>query len=504
MLLCVIDERDAALAAAAESDRKLRVHLMKRFGSRIESLDAAQLALFANEVKAIETQAEAESVTVPSHTRRKSGPRPLPANLPRETTMHDLSPEDRACPCCSKERIEIDRTTLEVLEIEPARLKVIVHVTPVYACIECRDQETRAPAPALPLPRSYAGASLLAHVAVSKFADHCPLYRQEGMLARSGLDLSRSTMCGWMLGCATLLEPLIGLMKRDVLRSKVIQSDDTTIPTLGLVKGRAKDARLWCYVGDTNHRHAVFEYTTSREGKWPAAWLKDFSGHLQTDAYSGYAALHGPGGAIEVGCWAHARRGFFDAKDLAPSFCLDVLKEIAKLYAVESEATARDLSPRERKASRAESSRAQLERVLGLLESNRQIHLPKSAVRIAIEYVLTRREAFSRYLDDGLIEIDNNACERCMRSPAIGRRNWLFAGSVDGGHAVAAWLSVIQSARLHEAEPWAYVKDLLTKLAEYRDMTTQRRMADGDAHLRELLPEAWLKANPTARLPLAR
>jgi len=142
--------------------------------------------------------------------------------------------------------------------------------------------------------------------------------------------------------------------------------------------------------------------------------------------------------------------------------------------------------------------------VLGLLESNRQIHLPKSAVRIAIEYVLTRREAFSRYLDDGLIEIDNNACERCMRSPAIGRRNWLFAGSVDGGHAVAAWLSVIQSARLHEAEPWAYVKDLLTKLAEYRDMTTQRRMADGDAHLRELLPEAWLKANPTARLPLAR
>ena len=232
--------------------------------------------------------------------------------------------------------------------------------------------------------------------------------------------------------------------------------------------------------------------------------MKDFSSHRQTDAYSGYAALHGPGGAIEVGCWAHARRGFFDAKDLAPSFCLDVLKEIAKLYAVESEATARDLSHEERKASRAERSRPQRERVCGLLESNRRIHLPKSAVRISIEYLRTRREAFSRYLDDGLIEIDNNACERCMRSPAIGRTNWLFAGSADGGKAVAAWLSVIQSARLHEVEPWAYVKDLLTKLAAYRDMTPQRKMAAGEAYLRELLPEAWLKANPAARLPLAR
>lgn len=308
-----------------------------------------------------------------------------------------------------------------------------------------------------------------------------------------------------MLGGAELLVPL----KRDVLRSKVIQSDDTTIPTLGLVKGRAKDARLWCYLGsgsgDTNHRHAVFEYTTSREGTWPQRWLAGFTGYLQTDAFAGYGAIcAAPGGATEVGCWAHARRGFHDAKDLAPGFCLDVLKEVAKLYAVEGEARDLALSQDQRKALRDERSRPQLERVFGLLESHRHAHLPKSAVRLAIEYVLTRHGAFTRYLDDGAIEIDNNACERCMRSPAIGRKNWLFAGSADGGRAIAAWLTVIQSARLCEVEPFAYVSDLLTRLAAYRDLPAERKATDGEAFLGELLPATWLRANPSRRLPLAR
>jgi len=334
-------------------------------------------------------------------------------------------------------------------------------------------------------------------------ATHPPLYRQEGMIARSGLELSRSSMCGWMLGCAELLQPLVELMKKNVLASKVIQSDDTTVPTLGLVKGSAKDGRLWCYLGDRDHRHAVFEYTASREGRWPQAWLKDFRGYLQTDAYAGYAALHGAG-AAETGCWAHARRGFFDAKDLAPAFCLEVLDEIGKLYAVESGATKEKLDAEARKARRDEQSRPQLEKVFALLESRREVHLPKSPVRTAIEYVLTRRAAFTRYLDDGMIEIDNNACERCMRSPALGRKNWLFAGSADGGRAIAAWLSVIQSARLHEIEPFAYVSNSLMKLAEYRDMPAERKAGDGDALLRGLMPEKWIEANPASRLALAR
>lgn len=504
----VILEHDARIAAIeAERDdaiRKLRLHLAKRFGPRAEALDPAQLALFADAVKAAERKAEVESVAVPSNTRRKGGPRPLPVNLPRETVVHDLTPDERRCPCCNVERVEVARSRVESVEVVPAQVKVVVHETPIYECVECRGQEAQAAAPPRPLPKSYAGASLLAHVAVSKFADHAPLYRQEGMLARSGLDLSRSTMCGWMLGCAELLTPLVDVMKRDVLASKVIQSDDTTLPTLGLVKGKAKDARLWCYLGDSAHRYAVFEYATSREGKWPQRWLQGFRGYLQTDAYSGYSALHGPGGAIEVGCWAHARRGFFDAKDLAPGFCMEVLKEIATLYAVEKDATERGLSPPERKALREERSRPQLDVIFALLESKRGEHLPKLAVRVAIEYVLMRREAFTSHLEDGNVEIDNNACERCMRSPAIGRKNWLFAGSADGGDAIASWLTVVQSARLHEVEPFAYVSDVLMKLAAYRDMTVERKASEGEAILRELLPAAWLTANPTKRLGLAR
>jgi transposase len=511
MLLRVIDERDARIATLeAERDdaiRKLRLHLARRFGPRAEALNAAQLALFSDELKTIERRAEAESVVVqvPAHTRTRRGPKPIPADLPRETVVHDLSAEERRCPCCARERVEVARSRVESVEIVPATVKVVVHETPVYACVECRGQEARAATPSRPLPKGYAGASLLAHVAVSKFADHAPLYRQEGMLARSGLDLSRSTMCGWMLGTADLLLPLVELMRSDVLRSLIIQSDDTTVPTLGLVKGRAKDARIWCYVGDADHRHAVFEYTTSREGKWPQRWLRGYAGYLQTDAFAGYGALcAAPGGATEVGCWAHARRGFHDAKDLAPGFCMQVLSEIAKLYAVEAEARDGELSPAARKSLRDERSRPQLEVVMELLESQRASHLPKSPVRQAIEYVLTRRAAFSRYLEAGAIEIDNNACERCMRSPALGRKNWLFAGSADGGRAIAAWLTVIQSARLHEAEPFAYVGDLLTRLAEYRDMPDARKAAEGEAFLRDLLPAAWLSRNPACRLPLSR
>jgi transposase len=516
MLLRVIDERDSrqmehdarvALITAERDDaiRTLRPHLAKRFGPRIEALDHARLALFADEVKACEHCAAAETVAVPPHMRRKGGPKPLPSDLPRETVVHGLPSEERACPCCSRERLECHRARHEVVEIEPARMRIVVHETVHYLCPECGGRHATGPKPSLPLPRSYARASLLAHVAVSKFADHARLHRQEGMIARSGLDLSRSTMCGWMLGCAALLDPLVALMRRDVLASKVIQSDDTTVPKLGLVKGRTTDARLWCYLGDAAHRHAVFEYTTSREGKWPQRWLQGFDGYLQTDAFAGYGALcAAPGGATEVGCWAHARRGFFDAKDLAPGFCMGVLKEIAALYAVEKDATERGLSHDERASLRDERSWPQLGILFGLLESRRQEHLPKSPVRQAIEYVLSRRDAFARYVDDGAVEIDNNARERCMRSPAIGRKNWLFAGSADGGKAIASWLTVVQSAQLHEVEPFAYVRDLLTRLAEYRDLPAERKAAEGGAFVRELLPAAWVTQNPDRRLSLAR
>lgn len=511
----IIAERDAALDRAVKAEgelsltlHKLRLQLAARFGTRIEKIDQAQLVLFAQEIRAAESSAAEETILVPAHRRSggAGGKKPIPDHLPREDVRHDLADADRACPCCHEPRVEITRSVREVVEVVPAQVKVIRHTRPVYACPSCRGQVIKAPAPALPLGKSYAGASLLAMVAVSKFCDHAPLYRQEGMLARSGLDLSRSTLCDWLSGGADLIAPLVDLMRREVLRSGVIQTDDTPVPTLGLTAGRAKEGRMWVYLGDEGHRHAVFDYTSSREGKWPQQWLKDFNGSLQSDAFAGYGPVH-DSGVVEVACWAHARRKFHESRDLAPGTCLDVLNRIAQLYAVEKEARPTDepkraLSDEQRAALRREKSKPVLEDLLAFLESNRDGHLPKSPVRAAIEYVLTRRKAFTRYLDDGALEIDNNACERALRCVAIGRKNWLFAGSAFGGERAAAWFTLIASARLAEVEPWRWLCDVLTRLAELRDRAPTSERCDDE--LRALLPASWLESRPDARLPLAR
>jgi transposase len=526
-LLLVIDERDARITALeterdariaalqAERDeavRRLRLHLSKRYGPRAELLSPGQLSLFGDQVKAAEreAQAESETISVPGHTRRKPGPKPIPANLPREVIEHHLPAADRACPCCSKERLAVAWTTKERLKVVPAQIVVVEHRIPTYACPECAGQQVKAPGPALVLPKGIADASLVAMVAVSKFADHAPLYRQEGMLARSGIDLSRSTMCGWLQGPGELLVPLIELMRSLALAGRIIQSDDTTIPTLGLVKGSAKQARLWCYLGDATHRYALFEYTRTREGKHPQAWLAGFTGYLQTDEFAGYESICAPGGggggggAIDVACWAHARRNFHDARTAAPDLCLRVMREIAKLYAVESRASEEKLDADQRQALREKLARPQMSVIMTMFESMRDEHLPKSPVRQAIEYVLKRRASFERYFEDGAIEIDNNACERCMRGPAIGRKNWLFAGSADGGVVAARWMTVIQSARLHEVEPLAYLTDVLGRLAEFRDLPEAQRNAERTARLTALLPDVWAKAHPDAKLALSR
>lgn len=506
-------QRDAALDRAVKAegalslaDHKIRILLAARFGPRIEKLDAEQLNLFDREIIAAQAAAEDDSTLVHAHRRSNGGRKPIPDHLPRETIRHDLSPEERACPCCREPRVQIACSMREVVEIVPAQMRVIRHVRPVYACPTCRGQIAKAAGPSLPLGKSYAGATLLSLVAVSKFADHAPLYRQEGMLARSGLDLSRSTLCNWLAEGADLIAPLVDLMRREVRRSGVIQTDDTPVPTMGLVKGRAKEGRMWVYLGDESHRHAVFDYTSSREGKWPQQWLKDFHGSLQSDAFAGYGPVH-DSGVVEVACWAHARRKFHESRELAPGFCLEVMQRIAQLYAVEKEARPPDeperaLSDEQRAALRREKSKPALEDLLAFLESKRDEHLPKSPVRAAIEYVLTRREAFTRYVEDGALEIDNNDCERALRCVAIGRKNWLFAGSAFGGERAAAWFTLIASARLAEVEPWRWLRDALTRLAELREQAPPSEKLEHE--LRALLPAAWLANHPDATLPLGR
>ncbi len=497
-------ERDALLARAvrAEAERdalrhELKLRLKALFGRRTEKLDPAQFELFLDHVEAAmdEAAAESEPIRVAGHDRRRRGRKPLPADLPRERVVHDLTDAEKACPGCGEQRLPIAETTREVLDIIPAQLKVVEHVRPVYLCPTCDGPPVKAPAPKLPLRKGYAGAGLLAMIAVSKFADHAPLYRQEGMLARSGIDLSRSTLCGWMGQGATLLEPLVNLMRREILASKVIQTDDTPVPTLGLVEGRAKQARMWSYVGDDAHRYAAYEFTATREGKWPKAWLGSYAGDLQSDAYAGYDALGVTGEVRLVGCWAHARRKFYDHRALAPAFCGQVLEEIRKLYEVEREI--RGKPPDERLAARRARGRPIMARLLRRLRTERQHQLPKSPVAGAIGYVLDRRRCFTRYLKEGHLEMDNNACERSLRAVAVGRKNWLFAGSGFGGERAAVWFSLIGSARLHEVEPWAYLRDVLARMPELGDEPR-------DDELRELLPDRWLASHPQARLPVNR
>ncbi len=497
-------ERDALLARAvgAEAERdalrhELKLRLKALFGRRTEKLDPAQLELFLDHVEAAmdEAAAESEPIRVAGHDRRRRGRKPLPADLPRERVVHDLTDAEKACPGCGEQRLPIAETTREVLDIVPAQLKVVEHVRPVYLCPTCDGPPVKAPAPKLPLRKGYAGAGLLAMIAVSKFADHAPLYRQEGMPARSGIDLSRSTLCGWMGQGATLLEPLVSLMRREILASKVIQTDDTPVPTLGLVEGRAKQARMWSYVGDDAHRYAAYEFTATREGKWPKAWLESYAGDLQSDAYAGYDALGVTGEVRLVGCWAHARRKFYDHRALAPAFCGQVLEEIRQLYEVEREI--RGKPPDERLAARRARGRPIMARLLRRLRTERQHHLPKSPVAGAIGYVLDRRRCFTRYLKEGHLEMDNNACERSLRAVAVGRKNWLFAGSGFGGERAAVWFSLIGSARLHEVEPWEYLRDVLARMPELGDEPR-------DDELRELLPDRWLASHPKARLPVNR
>lgn len=524
MLLKVAQERDEALRSAeafrgelattkaelAIALHKLRLQARALFGPRTEKLTDDELPLFmksAEEAKARAAEEDApkdDEIVVPAHTRkRRSGGdrKPLPDNLPREIIDHPLDESQRTCSCCGEERIVVSWSQREVLEHVPAQLKVIVHRRPVAVCGTCRSTVTPpSVGSTLPIPKSIAGPGLLASVVVGKYCDHLPLYRLEGILPRHGVWITRQTMCGWMGPLTELVLPLTGLIRREVLLSDIIQTDDTPVTTLGVREGGAT-GRFWCYLGDSSHRFAIFDFSTDRKGQRPQKWLKEFKGKLQSDAYAGYDALHRENGglAVAVACLAHARRNFHESRDLSPEFCGKVLASMQRLYAVESEAKQNKLDHAQRLALRRERSVAEHDALFALLEANRERHLPKSPVRQAVEYMLTRRRAFTEYLEDGALEIDNNACERAIKPVAIGRKNWLFCASEGGGERAAAFFTLLVSARLHEVEPWAWLRDVLDRMARLRAAGD-----DSDDALRPLLPGNWLAEHPDKRVPYGR
>ncbi|MGO9922989.1 MAG: IS66 family transposase [Isosphaeraceae bacterium] len=469
--------------------------LRQRYGPKGERIDPAQLLLFAQEILA---QAEPASTPAsapepapastpdPNVAKQKGhGRKPLPASLPRKTVLHDVPPEQRVCPDCGAERTCIGREVCEQLEFIHASFVVLEHIRPKYACQACDANVVIADVLPEPIDKGLPGPGLLAHIAVSKYGDHLPLYRLEGIVKRSGVELSRSTMCDWMAVVAELLTPIVKLMLSRILTSKVVQNDDTTVPVQDHTGKGIKTGRLWVSIGDHDHRYVVYRYTPDRSATGPEEIFKDFKGYLQADAYSAYDGLYKSGEIVEVGCMMHARRKFYEARTTDPPGSHQALAWISLLYDVEREAKEREPTDYEafvalRHKMRAERSQPIFDRFHAWLEAELPKVLPQSPIAQAIRYALNHWEALKRPLEAGFLELDNGACERAFKPVALGRKNWLFAGSDKGGETAAVLMSLCTTCKNLEIDPQAYLRDVLDRISTH----PARR-------IEELLPDRW-------------
>jgi transposase len=446
-----------------------------QFGRKSEKLDREieQLELRLDELEATQAEKVAVSqtpaVVAPHANAAKPARRPLPEHLPRETRKYP--PKQTACPDCGGELKHLGDDVSEMLEYVPARFKVIRQVRPKLACA-CCERIVQAEAPSRPIERGIAGAGLLAHVLVSKYCDHLPLYRQSEIYAREGVELERSTLADWVGGTSALLAPLVQALRRHVMSATKLHADDTPVPVLAPGNGKTKTGRLWTYVrddrpaGDATPAAVWFAYTPDRKGEHPKAHLSNFTGTLQADGYAGFEQIYEAGRIREAACWAHVRRKFYDlvAAHKSP-VATEALERIGALYAIEKEIRGR--SPEERREVRNERARPLLESLKQWLEATLGKLSRKSDTALAVRYALGRWEALLRYVDDGGIEIDNNAAERALRVVALGRKNYLFAGSDAGGERAAAIYSLIGTAKLNDIDPEAYLRDVLTRIADH-------------------------------------
>jgi transposase len=475
-------------AALAETLALLRRYV---FGPRRERLldDPGQGHLFDLHDTAIELEAAAPpepDTTAPGERPKAARPRRRNAldHLPHIRIEHDLPETEKTCSCCGGTKQRIGEDLSRELEFIPARLEVKVHVLPKYACPKCRDGVASPPVPPKPVPGGIAGPGLVAFVLVSKFADHLPLYRLEDILTRHGVYLSRSTLCDWVRNAAGVLGPLAELQKTLVLQSPVLWTDDTPVTVLGGEDPGSTRGRFWAYIGDAEHPYSVYDSTMSRARDGPAAFLKDYHGLLQADAYGGYDGifLGSNGTIVEVACWAHARRKFYDARSNAPREANQVLEWIRQLYEVEDRA--RDFTAAQRQSLRQRESAPILDRIEKYLDELSPRILPKSALGKAVTYARNQRVALRQYVSDGRLTIDNNVSERTLRLQAIGRKNWQFLGSEEAGPRAAVLFTILAGAKRHRLEPWAYLRDVLLRLSA------------GETDLEALLPDRWGASHP--------
>jgi transposase len=489
--------RDAVWAKAEIERLKFQLARYRRaeFGRSSEKMREAaeqlELAIEAIETDQTERRASASpavaAIVETADEAHKPARRPLPEHLPREEVRHRGA---RTCPNCGGALRRIGEEVTETLDYVPGRFKVIRHVREKRSCRVC-ETVVAALAPDHAIARGRAGAGLLAHVLVSKYDDHLPLYRQAEIFAREGVNLETSTLSGWVGATAAVMKPLVEALAAAVMGSETLHVDDTPVPVLAPGTGKTKTGRLWTYVRDerpfagSRPPAALFFYSPNRKGEHPRAHLKDFRGVIHADGYAGFNELFAGNRITEAGCWAHVRRKFFDVHAATGSpIAKEALDSIGRLYRVEK--TIAGLPPDDRRRERQERSKPIAEALAVWADETARKLSRKSELALAFRYMRARWKALSHCFDDGRLALDNNAAERALRCVAIGRKNYLFAGSDAGGRRAAAIYSLIETAKLNAINPQHYLTDVLARIADHPAR-----------HIGELLPWNWKPAELT-------
>jgi transposase len=500
----IADMARDALAAKSEIE-KLSAQLARlkraQFGrsseklaSHIEQLELALEALESDEAERLAAVPAMVELVEAEHDKSKPARRPLPDHLPREEIVHAGA---CSCPSCGGSLRRIGADVTETLDYVPGRFKVVRHVREAFSCRVC-ESVVQTPAPHHAIARGRAGAGLLAHIMVSKFDDHLPLHRQAEIYARSGVELNTSTLSGWVGATAAALAPLVDTLKRDVMASAALHGDDTPVAVLAPGSGKTKTGRFWVYVRDERpHRGkrppaAVFFYSPDRKAERPLAHLRDFTGVLHADGYAGFKGLYEigrkPGPIVEAACWAHARRKFHDVHAANGSeIARQALERIGVLYAIEQEI--RGQPPDERRRRRQAQSLLIAEDLRHWAQATLAKLSGRSELAKAFRYMLARWPALTRCFADGRLEIDNNPAERALRGVAVGRKNYLFAGSDRGGERAAAIYSLIETAKLNGLDPQAWLRDVLERIADHPNN-----------RIGELLPWNWSPVDAAATM----
>jgi transposase len=483
MVASLLEDREAGERRIRQLQHLLEQLLRARYGPRRERVNENQLFLFAAEIlKTDKNESVPKDEPVPKRPKRKGhGRQRLPKSLKRQRVVFDLAEHEKQCPHCRGELKRIGEEVSERLEYVPASMIVIEEACQKYVCASGCTIVT-AEKPMAPIEKGLPGPGLLAQVVVSKYGDHLPLHRQEGIFRRQGVSLSRKTMCDWMRRGADLLWPIYDRMKAGVLGSKVMQTDDTPVNVLDRSLPRTRIGRIWTYVGDCDHPYTIYDYTPTRSRDGPDVFMTEFHGYLQADAYSGYDELYRDRSRkiTEVACWAHVRRKHFEAQSSDLMRSTVMLAYIRLLYDIEREARDMNLDGEARKALRQARAVPILKDIKSYLEREQRAVLPKSPEGMAISYTLSNWDALARYCEDGDLEIDNNGAERSLRPIAVGRKNWTFFGSDNGGRTAAILTSITTTCKRLDLDPFEYLRDIFQRISTHPQNNHD-----------DLLPERW-------------